>query len=84
MAQMGSNQMSHLKYTKFMFDNDYYFDLRSAQLAMLSKFHVETLKRFIRTTTCAMYLLIGALPIEAELDKIHLNLLHNIMMTTND
>ena len=60
----------------------------NSQLAMLSKFHVETLKRFqslpLSTATCAVYLLIGACPIEAELHKRHLSLLHNIMVTTNE
>ena len=62
--------------------------ITNSQLAMLSKFHVETLKRFqslpLRTATCAVYLLIGALPIEAELHKRHLSLLHNIMVTSNE
>ena len=62
--------------------------ITNSQLAMLSKFHVETLKRCqslpLRTATCAVYLLIGALPIEAELHKRHLSLLHNIMVTSNE
>ena len=62
--------------------------ITNSQLAMLSKFHVEFLKQLqclpLRTATCAIYLLICALPIEAELHKRHLSLLHNITLTTNE
>ena len=44
--------------------------ITNSQVGMLSKFHEETLKRFqslpLRTATCAVYLLIGALPIESN------------------
>ena len=37
-----------------------------------------------RTATCAVHLLLGALPIEAELHKRRLSLLYNIMVSTNE
>ena len=58
------------------------------QLQLLSKFHIENLKRFqslpTRTATCAVYLLLGALPIEAELHKRQLSLLYNLLVSTNE
>ena len=53
-----------------------------SQLNLLSKFHVDTLKRIqslpTRTATCAVHLLLGALPIEAEIHKRQLSMLYNI------
>ena len=62
--------------------------LTKTQISILSKFHISNLRRFqtlpIRTATCAVSLLIGALPLEAGLlptiDIFHLpvfNLLNN-------
>ena len=54
--------------------------LTKTQISILSKFHISNLRRFqtlpIRTATCAVYLLIGALPLETELHKRHLSLLY--------
>ena len=61
--------------------------LTQTQINILSKFHISNLRRFqslpIRTATCAVYLLIGALPLEAELHKRQLGLLYNILTCTN-
>ena len=38
----------------------------------------------IRVATCAVYLLLGALPLEAELHKIQLGLLYNILISDNE
>lgn len=61
--------------------------LTKTQISILSKFHTCNLRRFqtlpIRTATCAVYLLIGALPLEAELHKRHLSLVYNILTSTN-
>ena len=61
--------------------------LTKTQIGILSKFHISNLRRFqtlpIRTATCAVYLLIGALPLEAELHKRHLSLLYNVLTSTN-
>ena len=47
--------------------------LTKSQINLLSKFHLDNLKRFqslpTRVATCAVYLLLGALPLEAELHK---------------
>ena len=62
--------------------------INHTQLNLLSKFHVNTLKRFqalpMRTATCAVHLLLGALPIEAELHKRQLSLLYNILVSSNE
>lgn len=62
--------------------------LNLKQMHMLNKFHLETLRRFqslpTRTATSAVYLLLGALPIEAELHKRILCLLYNLITSTND
>ena len=61
--------------------------LTVTQISILTKFHINNLRRFqslpIRTATSAVYLLLGALPIEAELHKRHLSLLFNILTSTN-
>ena len=52
--------------------------LTQTQINILSKYHISNLRRFqsipIRTARCAVYLLIGALPLEAELHKRQLGL----------
>ena len=61
--------------------------LTATQISILAKFHISNLCRFqslpLRTATSAVYLLLGALPIEAELHKRHLSLLFNILTTNN-
>ena len=56
-------------------------------MATLSSFHIGTLKRLqslpIRTANSAVYLLLGTLPISAELHKRQLSLLHQIAMIEN-
>ena len=56
--------------------------ITNSQLNLLSKFHLDNFKRFqslpTRTATCAVHLLLGALPIEAELHKRQLSLLYNM------
>ena len=62
--------------------------LTQTQINILSKFHLDNLKRFqslpIRVATCAIYLLLGALPLEAELHKRQLGLLYNILISDNE
>ena len=62
--------------------------ITNTQLQLLSKFHIDNLRRFqslpTRTATCAVYLLIGVLPIEAELHKRQLSLLYNLLVSTNE
>ena len=62
--------------------------ITKSQLDQLTKFHVDNLKRFqslpTRTATCAVFLLLGALPVEAELLKRQLSLLYNILVSTNE
>ena len=59
-----------------------------SQINLLSKFHLDNLKRFqtlpTRVATCVMYLLLGALPLEAELHKSQLSLLYNILVSDNE
>jgi hypothetical protein len=47
--------------------------LNQKQLGILSKFHIDNLQKFqslpIRTARAVIYLLIGAMPIEAEIHK---------------
>ena len=60
--------------------------LTVTQMNILSKFHIDNLRRFqslpTRTTTSAVYLLLGALPIEAEYIKDRL--LYNLITSTNE
>ena len=62
--------------------------LTVSQINVLSKFHVDNLKRFqslpVRVATCAVYLLLGALPIEAEIHKRQFSLLYNVLTSTNE
>ena len=60
--------------------------LTVTQINILSKFHISNLRRFqslpTRTATSAVHLLLGALPVEAELHKRQLSLLFNILSST--
>jgi hypothetical protein len=62
-------------------------NLKKKDMATLSSFHIGTLKRLqslpIRTANSAVYLLLGTLPISAELHKRQLSLLHQIAMCEN-
>ena len=62
-------------------------NLKKKDMATLSSFHIGTLKRLqslpIRTANSAVYLLLGTLPISAELHKKQLSLLHQIAMSEN-
>ena len=62
--------------------------LNQKQLGILSKFHIDNLRKFqslpIRTATAVIYLLIGAMPIEAEIHKRQISFLHNILNFNND
>ena len=61
--------------------------LKQTHMMLLRKFHIETLRRFqslpTRTACCIVYLLLGALPIEAEIHRRHLSLLYNIISSEN-
>ena len=62
-------------------------DLRKTDLKQLSDFHVDLLRRIqslpLRTALPAVYLLVGALPLEAELHKRQLSLLFSILSSEN-
>ena len=62
--------------------------LTQSQINILSKFHLDNLKRFqslpTRVATCAVYLLLGVLPLEAELHERQLGLLYNILISDNE
>ena len=62
--------------------------LNSTQQDILQKFHLNNLRRFqslpTRTASCAVYLLLGALPIEAELHNRQLSLLYNVLTISNE
>jgi hypothetical protein len=62
--------------------------LNQKQLGIFSKFHIDNLRKFqllpIRTATAVIYLLIGAMPIEAEIHKRQLSFLHSILNCNND
>ena len=61
--------------------------LRQIDLNRLKKFHNNCLRRFQslsqRTALCAIHLLIGALPIEAEIHKKQLSFLHGLLCNDN-
>ena len=63
-------------------------DLRKSDVKQLSDFHVDLLRRIqslpSRTALSAVYLLLGALPMEAELHKRQLSLLFSIVSSTNE
>ena len=65
-----------------------FLPLTITQMNILSKFHIDNLRRFqslpARTATSAVYLLLWALPIEAELHKRQLSLLYNLITSTNE
>ena len=62
--------------------------ITATQMSILSRFHISNLRRFQslpeRTATSAVYLLLGALPIEAELHKRQLSLLYNLITSENE
>ena len=62
--------------------------LTQSQINLLSKFHLDSLKRFqslpTRVATCAVYLHLDALPLEAGLRKRQLSLLYNILVSDNE
>ena len=81
----------HIKFIKLMPRLLYGLEvqpLTQSQINLLSKFHLDNLKRFqslpTRVATCAVYLLLGALPLEAELHKRQLSLLYNILVSDNE
>ncbi|CAC5395133.1 unnamed protein product [Mytilus coruscus] len=61
--------------------------LNQKQLDILSRFHKKTLRNFqsmpARTATGAVYLILGALTIEAEIHKRQLSFLYNIVSCDN-
>ncbi|MES9884421.1 MAG: reverse transcriptase family protein, partial [Sedimenticola sp.] len=61
--------------------------LNNTQLKALSDFHVGTLRKLQslpqRTSIAAIFLLLGALPIEPELERRHLSLLFSIVTSGN-
>ena len=61
--------------------------LTQTQLEQFSRYHLRTLRNLQslpqRTAISAVYMLLGALPIEAEIHKIHLSLLHSVISSDN-
>ncbi|VDI58367.1 Hypothetical predicted protein [Mytilus galloprovincialis] len=61
--------------------------IQNKDMVSLCSFHLSTLKHLQslpnRTATSAVYLLVGALPIAAEIHKRQLSLLHSIAMSDN-
>ena len=61
--------------------------LSTSQLSILSKFHLKNLRNFqslpLRTATAAVYLLLGALPLEGEIHQRQLSFLYNILSCDN-
>ena len=62
-------------------------DLNKSEIKMLSDFHVNLLQKIQslpnRTALAAVYLLLGALPLEAVLHKRHLSLLFSVINLDN-
>lgn len=62
--------------------------LTVTQTLFLSRFHIKVLRRIQslpdRTASGAVYLLLGALPIEAEIHKRQLSFIYNILKSEND
>ncbi|CAC5380503.1 CCDC34 [Mytilus coruscus] len=62
--------------------------LQQIDIDRLRKFHINCLRKFQslsqRTALCAVYLLIGALPIEAELHKRQLSFLYSLLNNENE
>lgn len=62
--------------------------LTITQLSILTKFHVQLLRKVQslpdRTATGIVYLLLGALPIEAEIHKRQLGFLYNLLSCENE
>ena len=61
--------------------------LNKKQLDELEKFHLEALKNIqslpTRTANSVTYLLLGALPLKAEMDRKQLGLFHSIVTSEN-
>ena len=61
--------------------------INTTQMRQLTAFHLDTLRNIQslpkRTATCIVYLLLGALPIEAELEKRQVNLMYSVSRSDN-
>ena len=61
--------------------------LNISQLEILNKFHLKNLRNFQslpdRTASGVVYLLLGALPIEAEIHRRQMSFLHNVLSCEN-
>ena len=62
--------------------------LTKGQLDQLSNYHIQTLRNMQslpqRTASAAVYMLLGALPLEAELHKSQLSLFHSVVVSENE
>ena len=60
----------------------------SGQVDQLSRYHIQTLRNIQslpqRTAWAAVYMLLGALPLEAELHKRRLSLLNSVITSDNE
>lgn len=63
------------------------FNLNQSQVQQLQRFHISTLRNFqslpVRTASSVVQLLLGALPIQAEIHKRKFSLLHAIVRSSN-
>lgn len=61
--------------------------LNKTQLNQLQRFHISNLRNFqslpVRTASSAVQLLLGALPIQAEIHRRQLSLIHSIVRSSN-
>ena len=62
--------------------------LNKGQLNTLGKFHLDNLRKFqylpTRVASSAVYLLLGTLPLEAELHKRQSSLVYSLLTSTNE
>ena len=62
--------------------------LKKGRLNTLRKFHLDNLRKFqslpIRVASSVVYLLLGTLPLEAELHKGQLSLVYSLLTSTNE
>ena len=87
---MDSDRKFSIKSIEHLLFHGYYTDLKSltkTQLEKISRYHLRTLRNLQslsqRTATSAVYMLFGALPIEAELHKGQLSSLHCVIKSEN-
>ena len=85
--------MCHTRFTSDTYYQDFYlvskrYPSQTLNYSYFQSFIYKTSDIFqslpTRTAICAVYLLLGALPIETELHKRQLSLLYNLLVSTNE